>query len=342
MELAERKKKILSAVIESYINTGEPIGSKALINETGLEVSSATVRNDLADLTNKGYLVQPHTSAGRIPTLQGYRYYIDNLMKITPVTRGGREYVESELYKSADSPESILKEASGVISRLTGYTAVTTTPSGEESRIHRIRFVQTGSHTAMAVVIASNGIIKTKLFSCDFLLNPELLTVFDKAFNEIFSGMKLSSVNRPFIQTAAARLGELSMFTPGVLVAIMEACETAKEVSVYLSGVTKPLFMSDVNFLNARNVMEFLNNRHDLAEMLENLPLDTSVSIGGENSRTELAGSAVISTRYRLDGNPSGVLAVIAPVRTDYARAISILECVSESVSTLIDELIEI
>lgn len=110
-------------------------------------------------------------------------------------------------------PESILKEASGVISRLTGCTAVTTTPSGEESRIHRIRFVQTGSHTAMAVVIASNGIIKTKLFRCDFLLNPELLTVFDKAFNEIFSGMKLSSVNRPFIQTAAARLGELSMFT---------------------------------------------------------------------------------------------------------------------------------
>lgn len=100
MELAERKKKILSAVIESYINTGEPIGSKALINETGLEVSSATVRNDLADLTNKGYLVQPHTSAGRIPTLQGYRYYIDNLMKITPVTQGGREYVESELTKA--------------------------------------------------------------------------------------------------------------------------------------------------------------------------------------------------------------------------------------------------
>ena len=228
-----------------------------MINEAGLEVSSATVRNDLADLTNKGYLVQPHTSAGRIPTLQGYRYYIDNLMKITPVTQGGREYVESELYKSADSPESILKEASGVISRLTGCTAVTTTPSGE---------------------------------------NPELLTVFDKAFNEIFSGMKLSSVNRPFIQTAAARLGELSMFTPGVLVAIMEACETAKEVSVYLSGVTKPLFMSDVNFLNARNVMEFLNNRHDLAEMLENLPLDTSVSIGGDRACRECGNLHTIPT----------------------------------------------
>ena len=109
MELAERKKKILSAVIESYINTGEPIGSKALINETGLEVSSATVRNDLADLTNKGYLVQPHTSAGRIPTLQGYRYYIDNLMKITPVTQGGREYVNPSFTKTQIPPRAFSK-----------------------------------------------------------------------------------------------------------------------------------------------------------------------------------------------------------------------------------------
>lgn len=154
MELAERKKKILSAVIESYINTGEPIGSKALIDETGLEVSSATVRNDLADLTNKGYLVQPHTSAGRIPTLQGYRYYIDNLMKITPVTQGGREYVESELYKSADSPESILKEASGVISRLTGCTAVTTTPSGFKRKSQRNSFVFMIPFEAITTAIA--------------------------------------------------------------------------------------------------------------------------------------------------------------------------------------------
>ena len=109
MELAERKKKILSAVIESYINTGEPIGSKALINETGLEVSSATVRNDLADLTNKGYLVQPHTSAGRIPTLQGYRYYIDNLMKITPVTQGGRNMLNPSFTKAQIPPRVFSK-----------------------------------------------------------------------------------------------------------------------------------------------------------------------------------------------------------------------------------------
>ncbi len=339
MELAARKEKILSAIVESYIQTGEPIGSKALISETGLEVSSATVRNDMADLTQRGYLVQPHTSAGRVPTQQGYRYYVDNVMQVTPMSQGGREYIEARLYEGADSPESILQKASEVISELTGFAAVTTTPNGEDSRIYRISFVQTGMHTAMAVVIASNGIIKTKLFRCEFQITPEILKVFDKALNDTFAGVRLDSINRPFIQTAAARFGELSLFMPGVLMAIMEAAKGARDVSVYKSGITRLLFMPDVNFMRARSVVEFLNTEHDLARMLENLPIDTAVSIGLENSRVELASSTVVSTRYDVDSNPSGVLAVLGPVRMNYGRVISILECVSDCVGRLIEEL---
>ena len=174
MELAARKQKILSAIVESFIRTGEPVGSKSLINEAELDVSSATVRNEMADLTNKGFLVQPHTSAGRVPTAQAYRYYVDSIMKVTPVAQSGREYIEATLYRSADSPESILQGASDLISQLTDLASVATTPDGEESRVHKISFVQTGSHTAMAVVIASNGIIKTKLFRCEFLITPEI------------------------------------------------------------------------------------------------------------------------------------------------------------------------
>ena len=141
MELAERKQKILSAVVENFIKTGEPVGSKTLIDETDLKVSSATVRNDMADLTQKGYLVQPHTSAGRIPTQQGYRYYVDNLMKIVAVSQRGRELVEDKLYRNAESPENILKSAADLLSELTGLTAVATAPNSAESRIHKISFV---------------------------------------------------------------------------------------------------------------------------------------------------------------------------------------------------------
>ena len=212
MELAARKQKILSAIVESFIRTGEPVGSKSLINETGLDVSSATVRNEMADLTNKGFLVQPHTSAGRVPTAQAYRYYVDSIMKVTPVSQSGREYIEATLYRSADSPESILQGASDLISQLTDLASVATTPDGEESRVHKISFV----------------------------------------------------------------------------------------------------------------------------------PIDTAVSIGYDPSRPELAQRSVVSTRYAVDGKPSGVLAVVGPVRMDYGRVISILESVADTVGTLIGELTDI
>lgn len=341
MELAERKQKILSAVVENFIKTGEPVGSKTLIDETDLKVSSATVRNDMADLTQKGYLVQPHTSAGRIPTQQGYRYYVDNLMKIVAVSQRGRELVENKLYRNAESPENILKSAADLLSELTGLTAVATAPNSAESRIHKISFVQTGSHTAMTVVIASNGIIKNQLFRCEFIITPEILEVFDKALNELFDGVRLSSINRPFIQTAAARFGELSLFMPSVLTAIKDAADKANEVGIFLSGQTKPLFMQNVNFLAARNVIELLSRKGDLAGVLTSLPIGTSVSIGTENSRIELAYSSVISSSYSVKDTPSGTLAVIAPIRTDYGRVISIIECISECVSKIISELIE-
>lgn len=341
MEPAARKQKILAAIIESYIQNGEPVGSKSLIEETGLNVSSATVRNDMAELTGKGYIVQPHTSAGRIPTALGYRYYIDNSMNVVPISGQGRQYIYEQLQKTDDSPESILQGAADLLSKLTGQAAVTTTPGGENSRIRNLSFVQTGAHSAMVILIASNGTIKTRLFRCEFLITPELLEVFDKALNEIFSGIKLSSVNQPFIQTAAVRFGELSLLMPSALMAIKDAAEQACTVSVCQSGRGKLVFASDVSFQSARRVVEFLTNEHDLAATLEKSPQHTAVLIGKENSRVELASHSLISTRYAIEGNPSGVLALITPLRTDYARNISILECVAECAGELIEEIIK-
>lgn len=162
----------MAAIVQSYVTTGEPVGSKFLITQTGLNVSSATVRNEMADLESKGFLIQPHTSAGRVPTQQGYRYYVDHLLKVTPVSQSGREYIASELSKNSDSPESILQCVADLLARLTDLVTFATTPDGEGSRIRKISFVQTGAHAAMAVVMASNGIIKTRLFRCEFLITP--------------------------------------------------------------------------------------------------------------------------------------------------------------------------
>ncbi len=336
MEPAARKKRILSAIVESYISTGEPVGSKTLINEAGLKVSSATVRNDMADLTERGYIVQPHTSAGRIPTQRGYRYYVDNALEVKPVSESGREYIIDTLSQNADSPEALLQNAANMLSQLTGCIAFSTTPTGDESRIRKISFVPTGAHAAMAVVIVSNGIIKTKLFRCEFLITPEILGVFDKALNDVFAGVRLSSINRPFIQTAAAGFGELSLLMPSALMAVKDASELAREVSVYHSGLGR--LIGDAR---ADSILEFLQNNHDLAAALKRLPQNTAVTIGKENSRVELAYSSVVSSRYQIEGNPSGVLAAIGPLRMDYARMLSVTDCLSGCVSELLNEIIE-
>lgn len=342
MEPAARKQKILSSIVECFIQSGEPVGSKSLLDISGLRVSSATVRNDMAELTEKGYLAQPHTSAGRVPTQSGYRFYIDNVMKLTPVTESGREYIREALSRSCDSPESILQTAADLLARLTDCVALATTPGGDDARIRKISFVPTGAHAAMAVVIASSGVIKTKLFRCEFLLTPEILQVFDKAFNDAFAGVRLGSVTQPFIQTAAANFGELSLFMTSPLTAMKEACEQAARLSVCHSGFSKLMDITEANISDAHRVWEFLQNERDLAAMLERLPKNLSAAVGSENSRTELAKSSVVSARYTAGDSASGVLAVIGPMRMDYARVMSIIECVAQCAGEFIGELIRI
>lgn len=170
---------------------------------------------------------------------------------------------------------------------------------------------------------------------------PEILEVFDKALNELFDGVRLSSINRSVYTDGSGKIWRVIALYAKCATAIKDAADKANEVGIFLSGQTKPLFMQNVNFLAARNVIELLSRKGDLAGVLTSLPIGTSVSIGTENSRIELAYSSVISSSYSVKDTPSGTLAVIAPIRTDYGRVISIIECISECVSKIISELIE-
>lgn len=342
MELGERKKKILAAVVESYIDSGEPIGSKALMQKCSLTVSSATIRNELADLALRGYLLQPHTSAGRIPTHKGYRYYIDNLMKKEPLSDRVREHIERAVITSADAPEKILAKTAQVLSELSGMAAVTTTPSGDDARVHKIRFVITGRHTCMAVLITSNGMVKSRLFRCDFVLTPELVAMFDKALNDSFVGVPLIEINQAFLQTVAASFGELSLFMTDVLIAILDACSQAMQTTVTVSGATNLLFLPNYDLMSARNVLRFMSDSKALSELLNENVKGTKVYIGKESGRHELSDSCVITTRYEIGGVTAGAIALVGPVRADYKNLIEQVEYASECASGLIGQLLEV
>lgn len=342
MDLGDRKQKILACVVESYIASGEPVGSKALVTQAGFAVSSATIRNELADLVNKGYLKQPHTSAGRVPTQKGYRYYIDNLMGSDTVSYKVKEYIEQNVAMAADAPEKILAKTAQVLSELSGMAAVTTTPGGDNARVHKIRFVITGRHTCMVVLITSNGMVKSRLFRCSFVLTPELIALFDKALNESFVGVPLKDINQGFLQTVAASFGELSLFMPDVLIAILDATSQAMQSTVSVFGATNLLFLPSYDMLCARNVLKFLSDEASLSQLLNENPKGTKVYIGNESGHYELQDSCVITTRYEIGSVAAGAIALIGPVRTDYKKLIAQIEFASSCVSGLIGELLEV
>lgn len=339
MGLALRKEKILSAVIEAYIRSGEPIGSKALLEEMDLGVSSATVRNELKSLDDEGYLRQPHTSAGRVPTKQGYRYYIDNLMKPAILPQALRENIERAIHTGTGTPESILSRTVKALSQLTKAAAAATTPSCDEARVHRIRFVSTGRHTAMAVLVTSNGMVKSRLFRCEFVLTPQLLTMFDKAVNEAFAGVKLTDVTQGFLQTAASGMGELTLFIPDVLLAIYEAVQSALEISVTVAGQTNLLFSDSFDFDSARNMIRFLGDGKSISGLLNNSRTHM-IYLGEESRISELNNSAVVSARYEIGGENAGAVAVIAPLRIDYKTVLSEVIFAAGCVSRAIGELL--
>ncbi len=339
--LAERKKRILTAIVESFLMTGEPVGSKTLMSLEGINCSSATIRNDMADLTARGFLTQPHTSAGRIPTVKGCRYYIDNLMPHIPIEPRLRDYIDARLMKAGDTPEKILREASALLSEVSGMAAVTTTPPAENARIHRIRIVGIGRHTAMAVVVTTTGDVKSSLFRTSFIVTDEITAMFDLTLNKALAGVPLSQITKGFMQTLAASFKELALFLPEVLIVIMEIAEKAQVTELCISGSAKLLFMPELDPVSSRGAISFLGDTKSVASLLLRSK-ENRIYMGTESGFAELSGVSAITLRYTINGTPAGTIALFTPLRADYPRLISLIRYTAEIVSSLIDELVDI
>lgn len=339
MEPAERKLKILEAIVEFFIRTGEPVGSKALCDALEFTVSSATIRNDMAELASLGLLEQPHTSSGRIPTTLGYRIYVDKLMKLAPLTKQERETMDERLYSSADAPEHILQESATLLADITGFAAIATSPPGDKALIRHIRIVQTGRQTAMVVLITSTGTVKTRLFRCDYVLTRQIIEMFETELNKRLVNLPVTGITPAFMQSAAISMGELSMLLPNVLLAIHSAAKDAASTSVALKGHMNLLVNQQAGLENIRGLTDLFSHSSRLASfLLSEDGLKTSVVIGDESAYPGLKDVSVIISRYRIADGCAGAIAIIGPIRMNYSKTISRLEYITQTVGTLLNE----
>lgn len=331
MELTLRRKRILASVVTGYIQHGEPVGSKAIAEEIG--VSSATVRNEMASLTELGLLEQPHTSAGRVPSQRGYREYVDRLMQVPELTPAQRRGIDARLAPGQYDPEQLLLRAVQLAAGISRCIAAVTTPGGPGSRIKAVQLVQTSRRTAMLLVMSSAGTMKSRVFRCDYDLTNDILRVFFRVFNERVTGKMVSEITPAFLQSLGASLGELYAMIGAPLRALLEAADDTARTDTLLSGQMNLLLYQELGAAEARRVLNFLERRQELSGLLAQKSGRVTVLIGQECGWPELEGVSLLTARYHVDGQDAGAIATVGPVRMDYPGVTAVLSYLAEQIS---------
>lgn len=339
--LSPRKLQVLAAIVEAYVATGEPVGSKSLSERLG--VSSATIRNEMASLVSVGYLEQPHTSAGRIPSQRGYRMYVDRLMGELTISPEEQANLDRMLLLDAYEPEKLLDNVSKILARLTRFTALSTMPSGREAVIRGVQFVQTGRRTAMVILMLSSGAMKNRVFRCDFDITLEMMRIFFRLLNERLAGQKLSDITPAFLQGLAASLDNLAPLLSSALMAVLELARESLEADVRLNGQMNLLFYPEFDAGSARRIMDFLESRQELCQLLFSDAGEphgnVRVLIGGESRRPELQDSSILIARYDIAGQPAGAIGILGPTRMDYRSLVAHLGYLASSVGKMLTSL---
>lgn len=337
MELSLRQQRILAAIVEIYIKTGEPVGSKLLSQMLDFTASPATVRSDMAWLFEMGYLEQPHTSAGRVPSHLGYREYIDSLMTFRPLSEEEKNEINSLFNVRDPDPDKLLEDAADALSDYTGCATVTSSITPRSVRVKRVEFIAAGSGAVVILVIATNGVIRNKVVRIDFKVTAELMDFFSKFANARFTGRSIETITADYISSATVTLGEYSrIFTP-LLLGIFEICKEINDGQYYVSGSNKLLDYSELAQL-ARDLLAMLDRREQLQQLFNLANSDFKILIGKENSSMELAGSSVVMTHYEIEGQRAGTVGLIGPVRLNYAKIIPHLDYFAKTLGELLAE----
>jgi heat-inducible transcriptional repressor len=338
MELDERKLKILKAIISNYLETGEPVGSRTISKYTDLNLSSATIRNEMADLEELGYIMQPHTSAGRIPTDAGYRLYVDRML-----TEKDDEMAEmkTELLERVDKMENLLKQVAKVLAYNTNYATLVSAPQYQNSKLKFIQLTQVDEEQLLAVIVVDGNVIKNKLMKVERpLANDEVLKL-NVLLNTFLQGASLQDINLEMIQTIKSQAGEYADIMENVFQGIAEAIHEADEVEIYTSGTTNMLKYPELgNIEQTTKLLEALEDRQELDALVdESLHSDDAhgiqVYIGEEAPVSNMKDCSIVTATYELAEGGKGTIGIIGPKRMDYKKVVSTLKNLTGELDTI-------
>ncbi|MBQ7637433.1 MAG: heat-inducible transcription repressor HrcA [Clostridia bacterium] len=335
MELSKRKELILGSIVEYYVETGNPIGSKFLVGALPFTVSSATIRNEMAELSEMGYLEQPHTSAGRIPSDKGLRYYADKLLKICSPSQSEMLRLSSGVDHFEGDAKLILTEISETLSELTGSLTAATTPYLPDAVINNIQLLPMGKRSALVVFSTSAGIFKSRIAKLQNDADYSLFELFYNVCAANFIGSTLGAITKASVQGIAASLGERALDLAPLIVSLFDAITDCSRTELIVRGYEK-LSASSLRS-DAPGILELFSKREITDKLLkENTSGDVKLKIGSENGFSALRNASLITVPYRAGGNEAGVISAVVPAKTDYRQTVPLVKYAGELATQLI------
>lgn len=339
MELDERKLKILTAVIKNYLETGEPVGSRTISKYTDLNLSSATIRNEMADLEELGYILQPHTSAGRIPSDKGYRLYVDNLMANKEEELAKKEDFlnkqEELLIKKVDKVETLLQNVAKVLANNTNYATMVTSPKHNKNRVKFIQLSLVDDNTVLAVIVMEGNLIKNKMINVTNQLNNETILKLNIMLNTTLNGLTLEEINLKLLSQLNHQASEYGDIVKEVLMAIADTIGEDEDLEIYTSGANNIFKYPELSdSAKASRLISTLEEKELLTEFIsednEEGRKGIQVYIGSESPVNTMEDCSVVTATYELDEGVIGTIGIIGPKRMDYEKVVENLKVVKK------------
>lgn len=338
MDLNDRKIKILEAIINDYIKTGEPIGSRTIAKKYDLGVSSATIRNEMSDLEDLGLIVQPHASSGRVPSDKGYRLYVDSLMSHRELTDEETLFLQNVIYNNINHMDYLMEETAKALSMLTNYATVISKPKIKEDKIKHIQLIPLDELSIIAVLVTENKTVKNHIINVDREFSGEELSKITSNINNAIKKYTLEQIKKELKINNENIISEEQKIINKVFEEIFKTMKEQESIQLYTSGINNILDFKEFNNIEkAKTIFQTFEEKDILIDIFGHNNNNNSIQIliGGENNIKEFKDCSIVKTEYKIAG-ATGTIGIIAPTRMDYAKAVSILNGIVKNINDVL------
>ncbi|WP_313756352.1 heat-inducible transcriptional repressor HrcA [Tissierella sp.] len=342
--LDDRKLRVLYAIINSYVNSAEPIGSRTITKQYDLGVSSATIRNEMSDLEELGYLNKPHSSSGRVPSDKAYRLYVDEILKKKKpkIDLIKKDEIKRILARESREIEQLIQNSAKVLSSITSYTALAISPQLKGSRIKHIQLIPIDNLQILMVLVTNTGVVKNSIFKLNKAIPEEQTIIISNFLNDKLKGLSIDEIGEEISDGIIREIYDYKTIIDGIIPIISQSMDDVDNVDLYADGITKILDFPEYRDLEkAKSFISFIEDKDLVVELLLNnsLSQDIEITIGNENIYDAIKDCSLITTTYKLGNKTIGKIGIIGPTRMDYLALMNIMHLFSVNITEIINML---